>query len=165
MPCECLFCISLLLVPFRFRWFHLHTSEVVLFVTIAIANVAQLHSCTHSFFLRFSCFLCQFVAESISFQVVSPWSRWFQFVPGSSSLFQLALGSSNSFQLVPRFSMYATRHVRRLSPIFVGWNHAMTWLFFNACKVFEWKYVFEHFWVKPKFLNEHEIFAWNYWNW
>ena len=84
--------------------------------------------------------------------MISPCSRWFQFVPGSSSLFQLVPGSSISFQLVPRFSMYSTRHVRRLSPIIVGWNHAITWLYFHELK---------SYWMNIKFLNEYNIFEWN----
>ena len=116
--------------------------------------------CMHSFFLQVSCFLCQFVAQSISFQLVSPCS------PGSFSLFQLVPGSSNSFRLVSSFSMYPTRHVRRLFAIFWGWNHAITWLSFHAC-IYELK----SYWMSTKFLNENNFlneynifeWTWNFW--
>ena len=104
--------------------------------------------CTHSFFLRVSCFLCQFVAVSVSFEVVSPCSRWFQFVPGSSSLFHLVSGAT------------------MLSPVFLGWNLAITWLLFHACT-----YQLKSYWMdikffnENKFLNECNIFEWkqNFW--
>ena len=50
-------------------------------------------------------------------------SMWFHLAPAGSNLFQLLpadSSSSNLFQFVHHFSMYATRHVRRLSPTFVG---------------------------------------------
>ena len=106
-------------VPRDFTWKHLRWCFLRQQLLLMLYSNGQFY-CTHSFLLRVSCFLCQFVAESISFQVVLPCSRWLQFVPGSSSLFQLVPGIFNSFKLVPCFSMYAARHVRRLSPIFVG---------------------------------------------
>ena len=115
---------------------------------------------------EFLVFLCQFVAESISFQVVLPCSRWLQFVPGSSSLFQLVPGIFNSFKLVPCFSMYGTRHTRRLSPIFVGWNHAITWLSIHIC-IYELKsyWMKISFWMNITILNETKLFewTWNFW--
>lgn len=47
------------------------------------------------FSYSFLFFLCQFVADSILFQVASALSIWFQLIPGGPSL----------FQLFPRFSM------------------------------------------------------------
>ena len=64
------------------RWFHLQASEMVLFVTITIANVVfYWEMVLHVKFLSmdFSFLLCQFAAESISLRVV----------PGSSSSFLL----------------------------------------------------------------------------
>ena len=118
--------------------------------------------CMHSFFVRVSCFLCQFIAEFFSFQRVSPCSRWLQFVSGISSLFQMVSGSSNSCYIVYHFSLYATRHVRRFSPIFVSWSHAITWLSFLA-----WIYKLKNYWMNIKFLNENKflnefnVFEWN----
>ena len=93
-------CVSLLLVPYCSRWFHLQASEMVLFITITIANVVLYGAMMlHVQFLPMNVFLqCQFVTESISLQVSS--SRWFQAV----------LGSSSSFQMVPaRSSFYCVR--------------------------------------------------------
>ena len=72
-------CVSSLQSLFCSRWFHIQAFEMVFFVTITIANVVfywamVLHV---QFFPMNFFFLCQFVAESISLQVV----------PGSSSLF------------------------------------------------------------------------------
>ena len=93
-------------------------------------------------------------------------SRWFQFVPGISSLFQLVPGSSNSFQLVHHFSTYATRHVRRLSPIFVGWNQAITGLSFLTC-IYELKSFWRKisFWMNMLFLNQtkNSEWTWTFW--
>ena len=64
------------------RWFHLQASEMVLFVTITIANVVfYWEMVLHVKFLPmdFSFLLCQFAAESISLHVV----------PGGSSSFLL----------------------------------------------------------------------------
>ena len=85
-------CVSSVLVPFRTRWFHLQTSEIVFFVTITTANVRFYWTMVlHARFLPMDfLFLCQFVAESISLQTVSPCSRWFQvvqLVPGGSCSF------------------------------------------------------------------------------
>ena len=89
-------CVSLLLVPYCSRWFHLQASEMVLFITITIANVVLYGAMMlHVQFLPVNVFLlCQFVTESISLQVSG--SRWFQAV----------LGSSSSFQMVPARSSF-----------------------------------------------------------
>ena len=57
-PMSIFSCVSLLLVPFRCRWFHLKTSEMVLFVTIAIPNAVfywamVLHAVSYYEFLVF----------------------------------------------------------------------------------------------------------------
>ena len=67
--------VSSLLAPFCCRWFHLQTSEMVLFVTIAIPNIVfcwVMVSYAQFSSYELLAFLCQFVAESISFQVILP---------------------------------------------------------------------------------------------
>ena len=95
-PMSLYICVSLLLVPYCSRWFHLQASEMVLFITITIANVLFYWAMMlHVQFLPMKFFLlCQFVTESISLQVSG--SRWFQVV----------LGSSSSFQMVPARSSF-----------------------------------------------------------
>ena len=99
--------VSSLLVPFRSRWFHLQTSEMVLFVAIAIANVvfywvmvlhAQFLPMKFLFFVPVRCWV----------HLATGGSTLFELAPGSSSLFQMVPACSIWFQLVPRFSMYAT---------------------------------------------------------
>ena len=53
-----------------------------------------------------------------------------------------------------------TGHVRHFSPIFLDWNHAITWLSCHAC-ICELK----SYWINIKFLNEYNIFEWksNFW--
>ena len=51
-------------------------------------------------------------------------------------------------------------HVRQFSLIFAGWDHAITWLSCHVC-IYELK----SYWINLKFLNENEIFEWNYRNW
>ena len=102
-PMSIFSCVSLLLVPFRCRWFHLKTSEMVLFVTIAIPNAVfywamVLHAVSYYEFLVF---LCQFVVESISLKAAPSCFRWFQVVPAHSRWFQLVAGGSSSLQVVP----------------------------------------------------------------
>ena len=97
-PMSVFICVSLL-VSFRSWWFHLQTSEMVLFLTVTIANVLLywamvLHAVSSYEFLVF---LCQFIAESILFQVVPACSRWFQLIPGSSSLFHVVPACSSLF--------------------------------------------------------------------
>ena len=83
-----LICVSSLLASFCPRWFHLQASEMVLFVTITIANVVfYWEMVLHVKFLPmdFSFLLCQFAAESISLHVVPGSSSLFQVVPAHSS--------------------------------------------------------------------------------
>ena len=78
-------------VPFCSRRFHLRTSEVVLFLTIAIAifvfcrEIVLRAQFSANVFLVF--FLSQFVATSIPIQLVPPCSREVQLAPRGSSLF------------------------------------------------------------------------------
>ena len=83
---QCLFCVSLLLVLFRSRWFHLQASEMILFGTIATANVAfywamllqaQLLPTSFLFFVSLSCWV----------YLVSGDFTFFQMVPTHFSLF------------------------------------------------------------------------------
>ena len=75
-PMSVFICVSLL-VSFRSRWFHLQTSEMVLFLTVTIASVLLYWAMVlHAVFsYEFLVFLCQFIAESILFQVVPAHSR------------------------------------------------------------------------------------------
>ena len=104
-------CVSLLLVPFHFRWFHLQTSEMVFFTTIAIAEVVLYWAILlHAQFLPRNFFICVSLllspSSSRSFQVNPACSRWFQLVPSGCSLFQVVRADSRWFQLVPCFSNY-----------------------------------------------------------
>ena len=93
-------CANSLLVPSCFSWFHLRTSEIVLILTIAVANFVFCWEmvCAHSFlimnFLFFEsvcCWFCLGTVGSTVFQEVPALSRWFLFVQGSSSLFIILL--------------------------------------------------------------------------
>ena len=86
-------CVSSLRFPFFSRLFHLQTSEMVLFLTITIANVAFYWAMVlHVQFLPMN-FLLFCVSLFLSpsqyrcFLVVPARSRWFQLVP-ARSLFQ-----------------------------------------------------------------------------
>ena len=94
-------CVSWLLVPLRRGWFHLQTSEMVLFVKITIAKfVFYWTMVSIAQFLPINLlFLCLFDAESISLQVFPACCRWFQFVAVRSCSFQLSL----------HFSMYGEK--------------------------------------------------------
>ena len=84
------------------RWFHLQTSEMLPFVTIASAIVFYWLMILHAPVLPMNFFfLCQFVPESISLKVVPDCSRWFQLVPGGFSSFQVILARPRLFQVVP----------------------------------------------------------------
>ena len=78
------FLCQLVLVPFHSRWFHLKISEMLLFVTIAIANVV---------FFWAMVFHTQFLPMNLFFMSVQ---CWVNLVPGGSSW----------FQLIHHFSMY-----------------------------------------------------------
>ena len=82
-------CANSLLVPSCFSWFHLRTSEIVLILTIAVANFVFCWEmvCAHS--------LSQFVAGSVLVQLVPPCSRTFQLFPGGSCLFKAVLVCSS----------------------------------------------------------------------
>ena len=110
-PMSVFICVSLLLVPFHFRWFHLQTSEMVFFTTIAIAEVVLYWAILlHAQFLPRNFFICVSLllspSSSRSFQVNPACSRWFQLVPSGCSLFQVVRADSRWFQLVPCFSNY-----------------------------------------------------------
>ena len=106
-PVNVFICVSSLLVSSRFRWFYLQTSEMVLFVTITIANFAFYWVMVlHAQFLPMNFFFC--VSFSCWIHLVTGGSTLFQLVPGSSNLVQVVPVSSRLFQLVPRFSIYAT---------------------------------------------------------
>ena len=85
---------SSLLAPFRFRWFHLQTFEMVLFMTITIADVVfywvivlrQFLPMNFLFFESVCCWLYLIIGGFTLFQVVTAHSRWFQLVPGSSTI-------------------------------------------------------------------------------
>ena len=91
--------------------------------------------CTGSFFLWISYFLCQFVAESISVQVIPARSRWFQLVSGDSSSFQLVPARSCSFVLVCTFKIlcdwfgewYKETNMYSLPPTII-------WKLMHSCK-------------------------------
>ena len=75
---------------------------MVLFVAINIANVRFFGAMVSQaqFLPIHLLFLCQFVDDSISLQVVPPCSRWLQVVPAYSRWFQLVISGSSSFQVV-----------------------------------------------------------------
>ena len=100
-PVSVFICISLL-VSFRCTWFHLQTSEMMLFVTIAIANVV--------------------FYWSILLQVVPPCSRWFYEVLACSRWFQLVLHFS---MCAPHLENLFTSHTPK---IFI-WVFLHSWLF------------------------------------
>lgn len=98
LPFECFFCVSLLLVPFHSRWFHLETSEMVFFATIAILNIdfywamalyAQSCPINFMFFISVCCWVHLVSGGSTLFQVVPLCFRWFQLIQGSCSSFQV----------------------------------------------------------------------------
>ena len=92
-PMSVFVCVSSLLVPFYSKWFHLQTSEMVLFVTITIANVV---------FFWAMVLHVQFLPMNFMFFVTV--HCWFHLVPGGSS----------SFQLVPCSSVYVLMYVLNL---------------------------------------------------
>ena len=104
---ECPFlCVSLLLVPFRPRWFHLQTSEMLHFVTIAIATVifnwamvlyAQFFPMNFLFFVSFCCWVHLVPGGSSLFKVVPACSIWLQLIAGGFSSFQVVPACSRSF--------------------------------------------------------------------
>ena len=150
-----LFCVSLLLVPFRSRWFHLQKSEMVLFVTIAIAKCCIVlgNAITHTVYsYKLSCFFVSICC-------------WVYLVPCGFNSFQVVSVSSNSFQLVfnsfPRFSMYVTRWPPPFS-YFRRLKYGITWLSFHAY-IYELKTYWMNikFFNEKKFLNEYNIFEWN----
>ena len=79
-------CVSWLLVPFRRGWFHLQTSEMVLFVKITIAKVV---------FYWTMVLIAQFLPVNLLFFVSSMLS------PSRYRYFQLVAGGSSSLQFVP----------------------------------------------------------------
>ena len=106
-PMSAFIYVSSLLVLYRSRWFHLQTSEMVVFVTIAIANVvfywvmvlhAQFIPMNFLFFVSVRCWV----------HLVTGGSTLFEFAAGSFSLFQMVPACSRWFQLAPRFSKYVT---------------------------------------------------------
>ena len=83
-------CVSWLLVPFRRGWFHLQTSEMVLFVKITIAKFVFYWTMVS--IAQFSSY--QFVVFCVC-SMLSP-SRY--------KCFQLVAGGSSSLQFVPAHS-------------------------------------------------------------
>ena len=79
-PMSVFVCVSSLLVPFYSKCFHLQTSEIVLFVTITIANVVFYWAMVlHVQFLSY-----EFHVFCDSSLLVPSCSRWFQLVPCSN---------------------------------------------------------------------------------
>ena len=97
-PMSVFICVSLL-VSFRSWWFHLQTSEMVLFLTVTIANVLLywamvLHAVFSYeflvFFVSVHCWVHLVPGGSSSFPVVPACSMWFQLAP-ACSLFEYNL--------------------------------------------------------------------------
>ena len=87
-------CVSWLLVPFRRGWFHLQTSEIVLFVKITIAKVvfywamvsiAQFLPINFLFFVSVRCWVHLVTSVSSLLQVVPVRCSSFLLVPAQSS--------------------------------------------------------------------------------
>ena len=75
---------SSLLAPFRFRWFHLQTSEMVLLMTITIADVVFYWVIVLQTVSSY-----EFVVFCVSLLLTPSHYRWFHLVPGSYSSFQV----------------------------------------------------------------------------
>ena len=119
-PMGVFFCVSQLLVPFSSSCFHLQISEMVLFVTTAIAFywamvIASSVSTMNFLFFCVSSLLSLsryrwfnlVLGSSSSFLIVPARFKQFQLLPGGSRQFQLVPDCSSLSQLIPRFSMYA----------------------------------------------------------
>ena len=87
-------CVSWLLVPFRRGWFHLQTSEMVLFVKITIAkfvfywtmvSIAQFLPINLLFFVSVRCWVHLVTSVSSLLQVVPVRCSSFLLVPAQSS--------------------------------------------------------------------------------
>ena len=97
LPVNIVFCLILLLSPSCYRWFTLVPGGS----NLDIAGTVP--SCK---------FIVYFVSLSISLEVVSPCSRWFQLVPrdpiviGGYRLFQVVAARSSLFQVVPASSRW-----------------------------------------------------------
>lgn len=90
-------CVSLLLVPSNSKRFHLQTSEMQLFMTKAIANVAFCWAMV----LHVKLLLVGFLFFYVSSFLFPTYYRSFQVVPPCSSLFQLVPACFRCFQLIP----------------------------------------------------------------
>lgn len=90
-------CASLLLVPSNSKRFHLQTSEMQLFMTIAIANVAFCWAMVLQVQLLPVGFLFFYVTSFLC----PAYYRYFQVVPGCSNSFQLVPACFRCFQLIP----------------------------------------------------------------
>ena len=107
-PMSVFICVSLLLVPYCSRWFHLQTSELVLLITMATV-VFYWAMTLHVQFLpiNFLVFLCQFITNPSCY-------RWFQIVPTHSrwlhSSFQVVPACSRCFQIIPAHSLFQYVH-------------------------------------------------------
>ena len=88
-------CVSWLLVPFRRGWFHLQTSEIVLFVKITIAKVV---------FYWAMVSIAQFLPINLLFFVSV--RCWVHLVTSVSSLLQVVPVRCSSFLLVPAQSSF-----------------------------------------------------------
>ena len=88
-------CVSWLLVPLRRGWFHLQTSEMVLFVKITIAKVV---------FYWTMVLIAQFLPISLLFFVSV--RCWVHLVASVSSLLQVVPVRCSSFLLVPAQSSF-----------------------------------------------------------
>ena len=78
-------------VPRDFTWKHLRWCFLRQQLLLMLYSNGQFY-CTHSFFLRVSCFLCQSLLSLSR-------SRWFYLVPDGSSLFQVVPACSSQFQV------------------------------------------------------------------
>ena len=88
-------CVSWLLVPFRRGWFHLQTSEMVLFVKITIAKVV---------FYWTMVLIAQFLPVNLLFFVSV--RCWVHLVTSISSLLQVVPVHCSSVLLVPAQSSF-----------------------------------------------------------
>ena len=97
-PMSVFICVSSLLVPFRFWWFHLEQNQnftkIVFYWTMVL--IAQFLSMNFLFFVSVRCWV----------HLVPGGSSLFKVVPAGSSSFQVVLAHSRCFQLLPCFNMY-----------------------------------------------------------
>ena len=117
LPYECLFFVTLILVPFCSRWLQLQTCKMVLFATTAIANVVfywvmvvstQFCPMNFLFFVSVHCWVHLVSGGSTLFQIAPTCSRWFQLVTGGSSSFFILVCMQN-FTFSLRFSFSTSK--------------------------------------------------------